>query len=164
MAILVILVVILIGFALLRSGPKEAVRRPLEDADLTIVASGGQWEVVGESNYQSALSDMSGGLEDDGPVRNEHIAHLEREPNNPHDANAVRVSIQGRTVGYLGKSDAKKIQSFLQDLEERGHPACCRCRLYGGFMKKGERASLGVRLSMGDPPKLRKEFKKAVNL
>lgn len=40
---------------------------------------------------------------------------LIREPNNPHDANAVAVWIEGKHVGYLSKNDNRTIARFIDE-------------------------------------------------
>jgi HIRAN domain len=63
-------------------------------------------EVVGESHYQDALWRVAGGRRTER-VRVETQAMLVREPDNPHDANAISVRIDGATVGYLCRDDAR---------------------------------------------------------
>ncbi len=40
-------------------------------------------------------------------------ALVEREPENPHDANAVKVSIDGRTVGYISRKEQYRVEPYL---------------------------------------------------
>ena len=75
-------------------------------------------EVVGESNYQDALWRVAGGRTTER-VRVETEAMLVREPDNPHDANAVSVRIDGSTVGYLCRDDARAYLPGLLELEAR---------------------------------------------
>jgi hypothetical protein len=62
-------------------------------------------KVVGESHYEQNLYDLCGPATD-------HIrqfpktAILTLEVDNPYDRNAVRVDIDGLTVGHLSRSDA----------------------------------------------------------
>ena len=63
-------------------------------------------EVVGESNYQKALIQVA------GPKRKESAnvfvtAEVICEDGNPHDSYAVRVDVQGKTVGYLSREAAR---------------------------------------------------------
>jgi hypothetical protein len=57
-------------------------------------------EVVGESNYQKALSEILGPHTRAG-YDEELGAVIELEPSNPYDSNAVAVKIRGYLVGYL---------------------------------------------------------------
>lgn len=62
-------------------------------------------KVVGESHYEENLYDLC------GPAT-EHMRQLAKtavltlETNNPYDRNAVRVDIDGLTVGHLSRTDA----------------------------------------------------------
>ena len=42
------------------------------------------------------------------------FVELVPEPDNPYDANAVRVLLQGQKVGYVPKSDSLPISTYLQ--------------------------------------------------
>ncbi len=79
-------------------------------------------------------------------------ALLVLEDSNPHDANAVRVEIDGQHVGYLSRDNARR---YRADLAAAGQPTAivrCRARIVGGFeTPSGERAHFGLRL---DLPKL----------
>lgn len=44
------------------------------------------------------------------------LAYLVIDDRNPHDANAVRIVIEGRTVGYLSREFAKTYRSYIGDL------------------------------------------------
>jgi hypothetical protein len=75
--------------------------------------------IVGESRFQDALSTICGGHNWAG----QHFytrARIVPEPTNPHDPNAVRVEIQGRPVGYLGRDHAAK---YVKRLAEEGRSA-----------------------------------------
>jgi len=76
-------------------------------------------------------------------------ALLVLEPENPHDANAVRVEIDGALIGYLSRENAAR---YRADLAAAGTPAAtvqCKARIVGGFeTASGERASFGVRLDL----------------
>lgn len=91
-------------------------------------------EVVGESNYQDALRTASGGLElpQDGMLCE---ALLVPENENRYDANAVKVTISGRTVGYLGKEQARLYRGRLK---RAGLPLAvyeCPAKIVGGGRK-----------------------------
>lgn len=61
-------------------------------------------EVVGEASYKRHLRNVYG----PGEGRKHFDARLDPEPSNPHDPNAIRVSIDGDTVGYLPRASAKR--------------------------------------------------------
>jgi hypothetical protein len=87
----------------------------------------GDWaiEVVGESYRQPALADLAA-------RGRQHAALLAREPDNPHDANAVRVDIAGFPVGYLSRDSALDAQMLLEHLQRQGLHAWVRAVIDGG--------------------------------
>ena len=101
-------------------------------------------DVVGESYYQEALTALCRGQERSGDVQMDR-AVLIPEPDNPHDRNAVRVSVSGRTVGYLGREDARRYQPPLLDLHGAGFLGWCPAAIigaadawYGVFLRLAE--------------------------
>jgi len=70
-------------------------------------------EVVGESSYQVALRAIRASAEK--PFRR---ARLVPEDDNPFDDKAVRVDVEGHTVGYLPRADARRWR-------KRGAPTTC---------------------------------------
>jgi HIRAN domain-containing protein len=133
--------------------------------DAAIVHAGGLLGVVGESHRQDALSAISRQTTDAGPYRNELVdfaaevaddeperrwfrAVLVREPDNPHDAEAIAVHAQGGgLLGYLKREDARRYAQVFQSLEKRGfEAAACPAMLMGG----GEK-SYGVVLAISAP-------------
>ena len=99
-------------------------------------------EVVGVSRRQHVLEAVA----EDGAI---HDALLILEDNNPHDANAVRVEIEGALVGYLARDNARR---YRADLAAVGMPNAivrCNAKIVGGFeTKSGERAHYGLRLDL----------------
>ena len=61
--------------------------------------------VVGEASYQGTLEEICGGRTKEGQ-HYECFAALVLEDDNPYDKNAVRVLIDGHTVGYLSREHA----------------------------------------------------------
>lgn len=105
-------------------------------------------EIVGESNYQSAIQKIAGIHGDDGP-KVICTAHLIPEDYNPHDNKAVRVAISGSTVGYLSRDDARSFRRRLGAKKLTGQVTSCKATLSGGFaMKDGTKASYGVMLDI----------------
>lgn len=113
----------------------QSDRRPASGRARSLDAADEDWgfsfEVVGEASYQSALRKIAG----PGSVRSYFDATLQPEPSNAHDANAVRVEIQGKLVGYLPRSKAAKYKRVYRDSAQ-----FCRCVVVGG----GKSKSLGV--------------------
>lgn len=58
--------------------------------------------IVGESHYQPALRRLKS-----SKAKPFFRARLVREDSNPYDNQAVRVDIEGKTVGYLSREDAR---------------------------------------------------------
>lgn len=75
-----------------------------------------EFEVVGESHHQMALSRLAGdhGTES---ASAEHEAMLVPDDNNPHDEKAVAVFVSGELVGHLSRDDAR---SFRRGLSQKG--------------------------------------------
>jgi hypothetical protein len=86
------------------AGFKGAVRA--DERDSRSLRDAFDAEVVGESHYQSNLSKLTGGRTPDG-VEKVMTATLVLEDSNPYDRYAVRVDIDGLTVGYLPKEAAR---------------------------------------------------------
>ena len=105
-------------------------------------------DVVGESNYQSALEEICGGHTEQGH-RYEIEANLVLEDDNPHDSNAVMVSIEGETVGYLDRSTARSFRIALKAVAPRGAIAKCPAIIVGGWDRGGgDRGHFGVKLDL----------------
>jgi len=104
-------------------------------------------EVVGESNYQRAIELARRGAAKGIAVQTQ--ATLVLENNNPHDKQAVRVDIGGRTVGYLDRDNAR---AYRKELKRNGHPdinATCAAKIVGGKPRPNGSAGLyGVILDL----------------
>ncbi|MEX1046933.1 MAG: HIRAN domain-containing protein [Actinomycetota bacterium] len=53
------------------------------------------------------------------------------EADNPHDSNAVAVHIADECVGYLSRTDAKRLGPALTDLCNQGKPVGCKAEIRG---------------------------------
>jgi hypothetical protein len=123
------------------TGYKEGVRG--EDTDSQSLGSGFNAEVVGESNYQANLSKLVGGRTRDG-VEKVMTATLMLEDENPYDRFAVRVDIEGLTVGYLPKEAARAWR-----LTGRSDGFKCSAVIRGGWDRgRGDGGLFGVRLNL----------------
>jgi hypothetical protein len=118
--------------------------------------SGRGWtvDVVGESNYQSALGlfyRRGGGKGSDLKCE----AQLMPDDGNLHDSNAVSVRIAGVVVGYLPRDMAKEYRARIAELPHLAGPATCSAKIIGGHrLENGETAHFGVKLNMTWPPLL----------
>jgi hypothetical protein len=104
-------------------------------------------EVVGEASYQDALWSLCGGSPGDR-IRQNIVAILIPEPENPHDANAISVHIAGNLVGYLPRHIAARYISGLRQLMSRSgvHVALHGVIVGGGYHNDGP-GRLGVWLT-----------------
>ena len=103
--------------------------------------------VVGAASYQDAIWEIVG----EPIARGDRPswvgqARLEPEPENRHDPNAVKVVVDGRTVGYLERSLAARLQPAIRRIEEReGVHVAVPAECSGGFrLPNGDRAHCGV--------------------
>lgn len=165
MEVLVVVLVVIAGVALLRhrgrqqtdtsrgrAGRDVAFSAPPAPAGQYVrLASDGRVAVVGESHYQRALRDVARGrVSGEGLAGNIPVsAVLVPEPTNRHDRNAVRVDVDGRTVGYLAREVAVQYQPVLNWLATRGDAGWCPARLTGGGRRR-----FGVYLHLGDPDRI----------
>lgn len=97
--------------------------------------------VVGESHYQAALEAICGKRTNEG--ENKIVQATLVLENNPHDPQAVRIDIQGKTVGYLSRDDARVYRKQI------GKNATCQAVIRGGWDRgKRGRGSYGVSLDL----------------
>lgn len=113
-------------------------------------------EVVGESRRQDALERIAQGRTESGPVRSRVEAVLVPEPGNRQDQNAIRVEIEGETVGYVGRDDAEDFAPILWKLVQRRQRLVVPATITGGWERRGgaDRGRFGVVLDMLDPEDL----------
>lgn len=107
-------------------------------------------KVVGESHYEDNLRGLCGPATDDMRQFSK-VASLTLETDNPYDHNAVRVDIDGLTVGHLSRSDASWFRRIT------AAPGGCRfsCDAVIVAMRGSAAADYGVRLDI-DPLTLRR--------
>lgn len=105
-------------------------------------------DVVGESKYQDALEAICGGRKSESQSK-DAVATLVHEDTNPYDNKAVRVDIDGKTVGYLGRESARQYRAKLQKAGYPGITATCAALIVGGWDNgKGSRGHFGVKLDL----------------
>lgn len=117
-------------------------RRLLADGGIQV----GDYEldVVGESYRHPALAGIRASLvESPNDFEVRAVAALEREPENRHDRNAIRVMIHGQMVGYLDRYEAEDYQAVLK--QARG-PFYVQAVLLGGRPDGAYVGPIGVRL------------------
>ena len=105
--------------------------------------------MVGESFHQEAIEAAAGGRHEDGAVIPLVTAQLVREPDNPYDANAVRVDLGDSPCGHIARAQAPSYHRVLAALGEIGRPATCRAWITGGWDRGGrDRGHFGVKLDL----------------
>ena len=146
--VVLLVTVAVVGYLVIRTKTSGPV--PSETSQIARLPGPGtfDFDIVGESKYQEALEAISGGREREG-VEKRTEATLVLEDQNPHDNRAVRVDIQGRTVGYLSRDDAR---SYRKQIAKAGHPrltAVCDALIVGGWHRsKKDVGSFGVKLDL----------------
>lgn len=114
------------------------------------IATGGERSIVGEARHQDYLEELACGRNDRGCVVQYIVAELVREPDNPYDADAVRVDVGGREVGYIPRDETLDFHDAIASFWSRGELATCRATLVGGWNRSGDRGHIGVSLDVDD--------------
>lgn len=110
-------------------------------------------QVVGESNYQAELIAICGPYTAEGH-RTRTSATLIREPDNQHDPNAIRVEIQGRTVGYIDRAQASQWAPRMDVLSADARMALVPAIIMGGWHRSAsDHGAYGVRIARPDLPR-----------
>jgi hypothetical protein len=142
---LIVAIVCTVLYVFLRSRPAGKTNAPV--GDLPGPGAYGV-DIVGESKYQDSLERICGGREEES-ARKKVKALLVLEDENPHDNKAVRVDIDGETVGYLARREARQYRARLK---EAGYPSLlgrCDAIIVGGWERgRGDRGHFGVKLDL----------------
>lgn len=121
------------------------------EVDAIKLRGGSEVPVVGESQYQQALSRICGGKSIDGHHRG-CLAALVREPHNEYDRHAVAVQIDAQKVGYLSRDDARAYGPLLERLASEGCVGACDAEIRGGWNRGGgDEGHFGVVLFLAPP-------------
>lgn len=100
------------------------------------------YNIVGEQSYQNNLKKIAGPKEEESKFF-ECYAKVSSEPFNQYDKNAVKVEINGLTVGYLSKSEAAKLSGKMVN---KTVPAV----IDGGWFDADGEGSYGVKLAVNN--------------
>ena len=73
-------------------------------------------DIVGESAYQYNISKLRDAINAAQPGDPWIMLRLQREPGNKHDANAIKVSAWGVTVGYIARAQAARMATNMDKL------------------------------------------------
>lgn len=111
-----------------------------------LLDGGEDLEVVGESFHQDNLWQLVGGRHSfEQRVEVDICAVMVAENDNPYDANAVAIWIDGLKVGHLSRDDARRYRPGLLTLQEaQGVPIALRGVIVGGGMRADGPGRLGV--------------------
>ena len=122
------------------------------ERDVVHVAAGRgfTFDVVGESEFQRALSKICGGKKAGGH-KHEATAHL-RFAANPHDPNAIAVDIAGKQVGWIPSALTPEIRREIVAVSSTGNVAC-KAKIVGGWNEEDSEGHFGVKLSLSRPLK-----------
>jgi hypothetical protein len=107
-----------------------------EDDDEDVDADAFTFEVVGESHYRNALSNLLAKWGDpDADLEAFQSATapaaLVREPDNPYDKNAIAVHVDGQLVGYVPRDVAAELAPVMGRRGRRDCQALLQGRLSG---------------------------------
>ncbi len=106
-------------------------------------------DVVGESRYQDALLELTGGRRHYAGVRIAAVASLVPEHANAADPDAVAVVIAGRRVGYLPRDQASRRRAVISETIQRSGDATCAATIVGGWEREhGDVGYFGVHLRL----------------
>lgn len=98
-------------------------------------------DVVGESHYQPAIRSACNWKPDTDTLFH-CMAELIPEPANPHDRNAIKVTIDKSCVGYLSRQDAVTLGPAIREAIKRQGSGMCRAVIAGHA--NGDTDNLGV--------------------
>lgn len=105
-------------------------------------------EVVGESFYQPVLKALMGDPKDPA-MDGRGTAILVPDDSNPHDNKAVKVTVQGFTIGHLSRDDARSYRRRLASKKLGMVPASCGVQITGGYtLADGSQAHYGAVLDI----------------
>ncbi|PPC04345.1 hypothetical protein SOI76_12015 [Acinetobacter pittii] len=97
-------------------------------------------DIVGEQSYQANLRKIAGPKQEKSKYV-EVMARVVSEPFNAYDKNAVKIEINGLTVGYLSRDDAKLLAGKVIN---KTVPAL----INGGWLNSDSEGSYGVKLGI----------------
>lgn len=106
------------------------------------------YAIAGASKYQGALEMICGGKQhESAEYYTDATLHFEND--NKYDPMAVRVDVEGHTVGYLQRSDASNYRRQVLAMGF-GELSCrCKAKIVGGwYISEEDQGSFGVRLDL----------------
>ncbi len=141
---IILIVIVLFLLVPIVRGYREGRNEYSSSAPVAVGNKEFETEVVGESHYQPNLLALCGAKTRES-VNKFFVAELVPEDSNPHDPKAVRVDIDGKTVGYLSRPDARTWRKLHRNDRKVRHNAVVR----GGWDRGArDQGSFGVRLDI----------------
>lgn len=109
------------------------------------------YDVVGEEHRRDAVLRIVSAASDEEKARREayRVAILEREPSNPYDKDAVKVTVDGEHVGYLPRKDAPHFGDFIEQVRKAG--GTCGVRALVQWHGERPTGPVEVRLDLPHP-------------
>lgn len=121
----------------------------IDDSKVSKLAGFGDCDidVVGESNYQKNLEQIVGERNPKGiKIKTKAVVWLEDD--NDYDKKAVCIDIDGKTVGYLSRDDAREFRKFITSNKVSGDEWLVDALIRGGGNRAGEWLSYGVKIDL----------------
>lgn len=109
------------------------------------------FNIVGESQFQPALSILCGGKKLGGH-KHEATAQLRFEANT-HDPNAIGVYINGKQVGWIPAALTQDLRREVIALNA-DQTMACKAKIVGGWNDEDGEGHFGVKLSLSRPLKI----------
>jgi hypothetical protein len=156
-ALLGLLVIVFAVWLVVRTKRRGSPGRVNRAKEVTVakveLSPDGRQGVAGESHYQKALKAAAGGkvVPEREPDKAIPVEATLVPDGNRHDRNAVRVVVNGHTVGHLPREDAADYRPELNRLWQEGAVGVCPGRIMGG----GKR-HYGIHLRLAPPGRARR--------
>lgn len=108
---------------------------------------------VGTSFYRSEIASIAQNP-DNARALVICVAYLVPDNQNAHDAHAVKVVVEGRTVGYLSRDFAKCYRSYISDLPDHIHHISAIAAITNGVKTSDETYEYTIEIDIPDSLKL----------
>jgi hypothetical protein len=133
---------------------RRRLRAEVGHPDPVTIVGSTRVDVVGESYHQDELLALAG-RRPYGGVELRAVAELIPEPDHPVDPLAVSVRIGGRSIGYLGREDARTLHGLVVTTRRSRGRATCRAIIRGGWDRgRADVGRFGVVLLLPAPDRL----------
>ncbi len=129
--------------------PKPPAQSAARTVNFDTDSEGMDVDVVGESFNQDNLERIAGPKTPDGPTRSSFEAALVLYRSNPHDPEAIRVEINGLTVGHLSREDARTVRAATGGTGQEGSIEGVLAKVTGGWARsRSDTGTYGVVLTL----------------